>query len=339
MYLCKCLMEYGFPSNYSVTSKSNVFDFFLNLSTDSSGFLKKEKSFSKYFPELYQEYKSIVFPEESNDWGFCQKLWHFLQDDYELKLGICPICGKRCSFENKFRKNYHKYCSSHCQNIASEVIEKRFQTRIKNSGSIENSFKNALKKSFETRVKNSGSLKESYKNGIEKMKETNNVLYGCDYYTQTQEYKDRFEKIKDDKLKKEYTTKKLNKSFNSSKLESYICQYLNETNIEYIYQYKSDEYPFVCDYYFPTKKIYVEINGTWTHNNHPFNPDNNKDIETLNQWIEKSKNSKYYSNAIYVWTDLDVRKRNFAIHHNIKLVEIFSSDKNVCINKIINLLK
>lgn len=71
-------MEYGFPSNYSVTSKSNVFDFFLNLSTDSSGFLKKEKSFSKYFPELYQEYKSIVFPEESNDWRFCQKLWHFL---------------------------------------------------------------------------------------------------------------------------------------------------------------------------------------------------------------------------------------------------------------------
>lgn len=49
MYLCKCLMEYGFPSNYSVTSKSNVFDFFLNLSTDSSGFLKKRKKFFKIF--------------------------------------------------------------------------------------------------------------------------------------------------------------------------------------------------------------------------------------------------------------------------------------------------
>lgn len=51
MYLCKCLMEYGFPSNYSVTSKSNVFDFFLNLSTDSSGFFKKKK---KVFQNIFQ---------------------------------------------------------------------------------------------------------------------------------------------------------------------------------------------------------------------------------------------------------------------------------------------
>lgn len=49
MYLCKILENYGFPPNYSVTSKSDVFDFFLNLSTDSSGFLKKEKVFQNIF--------------------------------------------------------------------------------------------------------------------------------------------------------------------------------------------------------------------------------------------------------------------------------------------------
>ena len=338
MYLCKILENYGFPPNYSVTSKSDVFDFFLNLSTDSSGFLKKEKSFSKYFPELYEEYKSICFPEEANDWNFCQKLWHFLQNDYELKLGICPTCGNRCSFENKFRKNYHTYCSYHCQNVAQEVIEKRFQKRIENSGSLENSYKIATEKNVKTRIKNYGSLKKSYQETIKNMKRTNNILYGCDYYVQTQEYKDRFEKVKEDKLRKEYNTKYLNKSFNSSKLELSICEYLNTLNINYIYQYKCDEYPFVCDYYLSNQKLYKEINGTWTHNKHPFDKNNDEDIKTLNQWIKKSKNSKYYSNAIYVWTDLDVRKREYAKKNNINLVEIFSNDKNICINKILDLL-
>lgn len=151
MYLCKSLGDYGFPLNYSTTSKSDVFNFFLNLSNDKSGFLKKEKSFSLYFPELYKEFISTIFPEESKDWKFIQKLWHFLQNDYELKLGICSICGNHCYFENKFRKNYKTYCSLHCQNISKDVQQKRINTRIKNSGALENSYHNATEKGKNTR--------------------------------------------------------------------------------------------------------------------------------------------------------------------------------------------
>ena len=102
------LEDYGFPESFDRTNKSDVFYFLTKLNKDKSGNLvcesysnnKLNGGFLKFFPELYQEYKSIVFPEESNDWRFCQKLWHFLQNDYELRLGICPICGKRCTMES-----------------------------------------------------------------------------------------------------------------------------------------------------------------------------------------------------------------------------------------------
>ena len=39
---------------------------------------------------------------------------------------------------------------------------------------------------------------------------------------------------------------------NSSKIENELEKYFTENDIKYISQYKSDEYPFSCDFYFPT---------------------------------------------------------------------------------------
>ena len=46
----------------------------------------------------------------------------------------------------------------------------------------------------------------------------------------------------------------------------------------------------------------------------------------LSDWIEKSKISKYYKNAIEVWTRRDVKKRETAKANNINYLEIFSND-------------
>ena len=43
----------------------------------------------------------------------------------------------------------------------------------------------------------------------------------------------------------------------------------------------------------------------------------------LNEWIEKSKNSNYYKNAIYTWTDLDVRKLNTFKSNNLNYEIIY----------------
>ena len=85
-----------------------------------------------------------------------------------------------------------------------------------------------------------------------------------------------------------------------------LCSLYSKDDI--IRQYKSEKYPFHCDFYIKSQDLYIECNFHWTHGEHPFNKNNEEDIKKLNEWIEKSKTSKYYKNAVYVWTNLDVRK-------------------------------
>ena len=55
----------------------------------------EEPQFKKKFPEHYQILSTWEFP---SDFKFTQKLFHYFNDDPELKLGLCPVCGKRCKF-------------------------------------------------------------------------------------------------------------------------------------------------------------------------------------------------------------------------------------------------
>lgn len=146
--------------------------------------------------------------------------------------------------------------------------------------------------------------------------------YGVNNYSNTQEFKER-----------EYNTKKLNNTFNTSKPEEH-CYHLLLTKFsknDIIRQYKSDLYPFSCDFYIKSLDLYIEYNGHWTHGKESFNKTNKKHQEILNNWKKKLKNSKFYTNAIKVWTDLDVRKLetfkknklNYKIFWNIKEVKDF----------------
>ena len=68
--------------------------------------------------------------------------------------------------------------------------------------------------------------------------------------------------------------------------------------------------------------MYIECNYHWTHGGHPFNPNNQEDVQKLNKW--KLKNSKFYDQAIYVWTILDIKKRNIAIKNKLNYIEIWN---------------
>lgn len=159
----------------------------------------------------------------------------------------------------------------------------------------------------------------------EKAKKTCLEKYGTVNYCKSDEYKFRHDEIQD----KIYQSKKEHHTFNSSKIEEQLKQYLDENNIEYKYQYKSNEYPFSCDFYFPTKKLYLEIQGNWTHGNHPFDSNNIDDIKQVEYW--KSKNTKYYNNAIENWTIRDVKKREIAKKNNLNYIEYFGTDIYECI--------
>ena len=139
--------------------------------------------------------------------------------------------------------------------------------------------------------------------------------YGVENYSQTDECK---QIVKEKML----NTKRKNKSFTTSKIEEQISVWLSNNSINYIRQYKSDLYPFACDFYLTDYDLYIEIQGTWTHGGHPFDENNDEDMKQLTIW--RTKNTKFYNQAIYVWTDLDVRKRNIAKKNKLNYIELFS---------------
>lgn len=145
----------------------------------------------------------------------------------------------------------------------------------------------------------------------EKMAKTNLEKYGVDNYTQTEGYK-----------LKCYNTKKLNNSFHISKPEQELKQFIKSIYPNTISQYKSELYPFTCDFYIPERGLYVEFQGNWTHGTGPYNGDN------LNpEWIKKAKEgSKFYKNAIEVFTVKDPLKRKTAVENNLNFLEIWYKD-------------
>lgn len=179
---------------------------------------------------------------------------------------------------------------------------------------------------------------------LEKAKRTNLEKYGVEYYPQTDEWKEMNRKTCLQKYgvesysstveykEKSYKTKKENNSFNTSSIEAKLVDYFKDNGINFEYQYKSDLYPYMCDFYFPDTDVYVEIQGNWTHGGRPFNEKDSNGLDQLNLW--KSKASKYYNIAINVWTKSDVEKRNRAKKNNIRFFEIFSTNFKYIISEL-----
>ena len=134
---------------------------------------------------------------------------------------------------------------------------------------------------------------------------------------------------------KSFETRKNNKTTSSSKCENELILWLNNMNITFFHNYNKDSrYPYHVDFYLPEYDLFIEIQGNWTHGFHPFNTLSKDDINILNIWKEKSKTSNYYKNAINVWTNTDVIKRNTAKKNNLNYLEIFSININDIITEI-----
>lgn len=121
-------------------------------------------------------------------------------------------------------------------------------------------------------------------------------------------------------------TKKKNHTFNTSKPEELLYNKLVDkySKDDVIRQYKSELYPFACDFYIKSKDLYIELQGMWTHGGHPFNPNSKDDLAKLNIWKEKAKTSKFYELAINVWTISDVKKREIVKKNNLNYKEIWN---------------
>lgn len=339
----------------------------------------RENGFKKKFPKEYNEILKINFPK---NFKFSQKLYHYIHNDYDLKLGICKHChNNRCFFISLFQ-GYRCYCCNKCAQSSTEIKQKVKNTLKKNYGvevplhskdikqkseqtcqeryGCKNVFQN---KKIQQKQQNTCQKRYGCKNVFqseeikEKSRQTCIYRYNVDNYAKTQECHQKMENTCQERYGKKfissttewkkkiaqlsfkkwgvksflqtnefkikaYQTKKKNNSFHTSKIEEELYIWFMENNINALRQYKSDLYPFACDFYLPDYDLYIEIQGTWTHGGHPFDENNTEDIKKLNLW--KSKNSNYYNNAIKIWTKRDVIKRNIANKNNLKYLEIFS---------------
>ena len=252
----------------------------------------------------------------------------------------CPICGKLVSWgkcgNNKF---FHNTCSLKCAGkLSLQTIEKKY------GYSNPMNFPNAKQNLENTCLKKYG-VKHALQNKIIKEKQeqtcierfgTNNIFsseigkqkikeslikhFGVDHQMKSQEIKNKFNWKQS--VEKQIETKRKNNSFHISKPEeeSFILL-IKKFNIVKR-QYKSDVYPYCCDFYIPSLDIYIECNYHWTHGGHPYNENDINDINKVKEF--KFKNNKFYNNVITTWTIRDVNKRNIAKQNNLNYLEFWN---------------
>lgn len=155
----------------------------------------------KNYPNIFKEFQNINFKEHLL---FVQLFWHFLQDDFELKLGLCPICGKRCNFEWRKIRGYRNHCSEEC---------------YRKDINAKNTWKSKVQETWKSK-------------DINEMNEINNkriltyrLRFGVDNISQTEHFKEKLSNTWKNKTQDELN--EIEEKRKSTKLYLYNYEYYN----------------------------------------------------------------------------------------------------------------
>lgn len=117
-------------------------------------------------------------------------------------------------------------------------------------------------------------------------------------------------------------TKKRNGSFNTS----FPAKDFGN-RLEFIFgkddvrrEYKSDAYPFRCDYYIVSRNLYIELNYHWSHHGRWYT---DADESLMKEWRSKTQ---YYINCSVTFSVRDVEKRNVARQNRLNYVVLWNKD-------------
>ena len=131
---------------------------------------------------------------------------------------------------------------------------------------------------------------------------------------------------------KEYNTRKNNntlgyhKTVDEEKLEKLLISTFGKSDVEYNY-FDVERYPYKCDFYIKSLDLFIELHAGWEHQGHAFDKNSEDDLVVLEELKEKSLKSKYYSNVIYQWTELDVRKLETFLRNNLNFIVGYSVEE------------
>lgn len=152
-----------------------------------------------------------------------------------------------------------------------------------------------------------------------KTKATNIVKYGV---SNAMKLESTLQKVSDSKRK--------NHTFSTSKPEEImyqeLCNVFGKSDIHRWYN-KDVRYPFHVDFYIKSLDLFIELNATWLHGKHWFNPNSKCDMDLLNLYINKVNMGKvFYQTAIDVWTKRDVLKRDTAKKNHLNYIVFWKQD-------------
>ena len=162
----------------------------LNILSKKACVCYTEKVFKKIFPKEYNEILKIKFPE---NFRFTQKLYHYIYDDKELKLGFCKYCNlNRCVFKSLFQ-GYRDYCCNKCAQLAPEIQQKVKDTLFNNYGVTTPLDSEIIKQRSINTCQKKWGVDNPFqaKENQEKQKETCRKIYGCDNVFQNEKIKEK----------------------------------------------------------------------------------------------------------------------------------------------------
>lgn len=320
-----------------------------------------EKQFSKHFPKVYENIvNSTLFLVNPS---FSERKYCYVNEI--ILKPKCIVCGKELKFRDAYT-GYGETCSNKCSRnyvLKNITVEKQNEINQKHSNTfrekvmkrtdeerkkISESFRifhqnmsehkkqtRAEKISINSKIERASRTKERWKEMVRKRKETFNLksidelndIYSRISKSVKEVMNARNSQEWNKIIEKQFETKKQNNSFSTSKPEEEIYNKLLLKFSNVIRQHKTEEYPFHSDFYIPELDLYIEYQGQWTHGKQPFDENNKLLLHKLNEWKEKSLNSKFYENAIKVWTIGDPLKRKTAKENNLNWIEFFNMDE------------
>lgn len=276
---------------------------------------------------------------------FLRTVYYPSLDDSSFSSGFCGICGKKTAFL-KFSQGFSCAC---CPSHRAMIIHQN---------ETEEARENWKNKMVNTMLDKYGVRAPALSKEImDKARRTVMDRYGCQHVSQNKEVRSRIvqhnlekygveypqslesvkQKVRDTNLEKygvPYTTllpqvrSKKNNRYSglpyTNKLEEEAYNILCSVFKNVKCQFRDEiRYPYFCDFYIEDIDLFIEIQGTWLHGGHPFDPCSKQDTETLTKWQNGISRSSMYKQAIEVWTIKDVAKRTLAKENNLLFVEIF----------------
>ena len=159
------------------------------------------------------------------------------------------------------------------------------------------------------------------------IKQTCLEKYGVDNYGKSLKHKINMSTIMSSNEMQEhrYNVMTKNHSFNTSKPEEELYLYIKEKFPSVKRQYKDKlRYPYNCDFYIPELDYFIELQGYYTHNTHPYNPNSISDQVLVERYKERYGPK---CQAITIWTSKDPEKRDCAKRNNLNFKEIWNLEE------------